>query len=97
MKVRMLQTIHPIFIPDGGGSTGHYFRDHVYDIVQEGGFIRLRMKDKKDGRMHSVPMANVACVEHAEAPPANDNAGPALSKTAALREAAIAASMGAAK
>lgn len=65
MKLKMVQTVLPVFTPNGGGQTGHFLRDNAFDLYLEGGVIRVRIKDKKDGDTYEIPMGNVAVYQRA--------------------------------
>lgn len=66
MRLKSAAFCTTVFLPNGGGSKADYVREAAYDIVQEGSYIRLRVKDKIGGQVISVPMPNVACMEFAD-------------------------------
>ena len=60
MKLKKVTFAAEIYPPDLGGATAKQCRDTAYDMVQEGNFIHIRTKDKTNGELVEVPMANVA-------------------------------------
>lgn len=72
MRLRMVQTITPIFLPEAGGGQGHYLHDKTYDLTLEGAFVRVTSRGK-NRISHRVPLSNVACIEDVPLP-ANETA-----------------------
>lgn len=66
MRLKMVQTATAVYTPNGGGSTAHFLREGAFDMVLEGGFIRIRQKGNREGAIYSIPMSNVAIIEQYE-------------------------------